>query len=255
MKNTFPDPTNITFRACRELEDFEQVTALQEKIWGDSPRELLPTHVLVAIAKTGGQIFGAFHAEQMIGYLLGLVGVKNGETYIHSHMTGILPEYQHCGIGYQLKLKQRDDALALNIKRIEWTFDPFKLRNAYFNFNKLGAIAKTYLPNVYGTTVSHFDQGMPTDRLLAEWNLDSVRVRNRDSTRSDSDMVNATSYQVAIAPRTVPPSLKIFVPQENQTIEIQNEMREKFQSAFAKSFIVTGVERVEAGMNYCLTCT
>ena len=159
---------------------------MQEKIWGDSSRELLPTHVLVAIEKTGGQIFGAFHQEQMIGYLLGLIGIKNNVPYIHSHMTGLLPDYQHCGLGYQLKLKQREDALARNIHRIEWTFDPFKLRNAYFNFNKLGAIAKTYLPNVYGMTVSHFDQGMPTDRLLAEWEIDSPRVReileNRDST-------------------------------------------------------------------------
>ena len=162
--------------------------------------------MLVAIAKSGGQIFAAYHEGQMVGYLLGLIGIKNGEPYIHSHMTGILSEYQHCGIGYQLKLKQREDALARNIHRIEWTFDPFKLRNAYFNFNKLGAIAKTYLTNVYGTTVSPFDQGMPTDRLLAEWQLDSLRVveilQNRYG--SGSDLVNATSYQVATAHRTVP---------------------------------------------------
>ena len=245
MKNTISDTTCISFRPCHDLRDFEQIAAVQEKIWGDSSRELLPTHVLVAIEKTGGQIFGAFHGEEMIGYLLGLVGVKNGEPYIHSHMTGLLSEYQHCGLGYQLKLKQREDALTRNIRRIEWTFDPFKLRNAYFNFNKLGAIAKTYLPNVYGITVSHFDQGMPTDRLLAEWEIDSLRVEkilHQDSTGSGS-------YEVATAPRTVP---KIFVPEEGQTLELQTEIREKFQTAFAEGLMVTGVERVEQGMNYCL---
>ena len=240
MTNSSSNPANIHFRACREIQDFEQIAAVQEKIWGDSSRELLPTHVLVAIEKTGGQIFGAFHGEEMIGYLLGLVGVKNGEPYIHSHMTGLLSEYQHCGLGYQLKLKQREDALSRNIKRIEWTFDPFKLRNAYYNFNKLGAISKTYLPNVYGITVSHFDQGMPTDRLLAEW-----EISPRYSTVSGSDLVNLTRNQIV--------HHKIFVPAENQTLQIQVEIREKFQSAFAQGLIVTSIERVEAGGNYCLS--
>ena len=247
MKNTLSDTTCISFRACHDLRDFEQIAAVQEKIWGDSSRELLPTHVLVAIEKTGGQIFGAFHGDEMIGYLLGLVGVKNGEPYIHSHMTGLLSEYQHCGLGYQLKLKQREDALSRNIKRIEWTFDPFKLRNAYFNFNKLGAIAKTYLPNVYGITVSHFDQGMPTDRLLAEWEINSPLY----STESGSDLVNLTENQITHAPQKV--LHKIFIPTENQTLQIQIEIREKFQSAFAQGLIVTSIERVEAGGNYCLS--
>ena len=256
MRKPLSKISNISFLACHRLEDFEQIAALQEKIWGDSPRELLPSHVLVAIAKSGGQIFAAFEHEKMIGYLLGLVGIKNRETYIHSHMTGLLPEYQHCGIGYQLKLKQREDALARNIKRIEWTFDPFKLRNAYFNFNKLGAIAKTYLPNVYGMTVSPFDQGMPTDRLLVEWEINSSRVaeilQNRYSTQSGSNLVNAASYRVATAPRTVPAHHKIFVPEKNQNLALQNEIREKFQMVFAQGLMVTSVERVAAGMNYCL---
>ncbi len=236
MKMTIPNFENITFRACYDLTEFEQVAALQAKIWGDVPRELLPTHMLVAIAKAGGQIFGAFHDEQMVGYLLGLIGIKNGECYIHSHMTGILPDYQHCGLGYQLKLKQREDALARHITRVEWTFDPLKLRNAYFNFNKLGALAKTYLPNVYGTTVSHFDQGMPTDRLLAEWQLDSSRVVKILQHRPPIDY--STHH-------------KIFVPQAGQNFRLQLEIREKFQTAFAQGLIVTGVERVEAGINYC----
>jgi predicted GNAT superfamily acetyltransferase len=243
MTNTFPDSMNITFRACRDLEDFEQIAALQEKIWGDSPRELTPSHIFLAIEKSGGQIFAAYDQEQMIGFLLGLIGLQNGEPYIHSHMTGILPEYQHRGIGYQLKMKQREDALTRKINRIQWTFDPFKLRNAYFNFNKLGAIARTYLPNVYGVTVSHFDQGMPTDRLLAEWELDSPRY----STVSGSDLVTLPRKQIANAVH------KIFVPAENQTLQIQTEIREQFQVAFEQGLIVTSVERVGAGGNYCLS--
>ena len=52
------------------------------------------------------------------------------------------------------------------------------MKNAYLNFMRLGAIARRYLPNCYGVTTSPLHGGMPTDRLIAEWWLDSPRVNN-----------------------------------------------------------------------------
>ena len=75
-----------------------------------------------------------------------------------------------------MKLFQREDALAKGIRLIVWTFDPLETRNAHFNLNRLGAIARKYLPNLYGLTTSPLHLGLPTDRLLAEWQLDSARV-------------------------------------------------------------------------------
>ena len=91
-------------------------------------------------------------------------------------MAAVLPEFRDLGIGRRLKLAQREDALARGISLIEWTFDPLQTKNAYFNICRLGAIARRYLTDVYGSTSSPLHAGLPTDRLVAEWHLESERV-------------------------------------------------------------------------------
>src|SRR3712207_6635895 len=76
-----------------------------------------------------------------------------------------------------LKEAQKNDALARGISLIEWTFDPLELKNAYFNIQRLGAVVRRYVLNQYGTTTSHLHGGLPTDRCVAEWHLDSPRVQ------------------------------------------------------------------------------
>jgi predicted GNAT superfamily acetyltransferase len=229
--------TEITIRPCTTLLEFEQCIQLQQTVWGDSDRELVPQHIFVVAAKTGGQIFGAYDGDTLVGYLLGMVGLRDGVGYIHSHMAGVLPTYQNCGIGRRLKLAQRDDALARGISLIEWTFDPLKLRNAYFNLVRLGAVVRTYLPDVYGSVSSHLDAGRPTDRLLAEWWIGSARVQ---------------TILAGQAPKAATESEQIFVPAESQTIEVQTQIRARFQTLFAAGYTATGVELTDAGMNYVL---
>ena len=60
-----------------------------------------------------------------------------------SHMAGVLPEYRG-GLGYRLKLAQRERALAQGYDLIEWTFDPLQAMNAHFNFAKLGGVVEEY---------------------------------------------------------------------------------------------------------------
>src|SRR5207248_178956 len=84
--------------------------------------------------------------------------------YLHSHMTGVLSNCRDRGVGRMLKLFQRDEALSRGIRLIQWTFDPLELRNAHFNLNRLGAICRQYLPNLYGTTTSPLHRGLATDR-------------------------------------------------------------------------------------------
>ena len=77
----------------------------------------------------------------------------------------------------ELKLRQREDALARGIPLIEWTFDPLELKNAFFNIERLGAIVRRYAVNQYGITGSPLHGGLPTDRCYAEWWVGSPRVR------------------------------------------------------------------------------
>lgn len=227
----------IQIRNLYTIEEFSQCIALQQNIWGDDDRELVPQHIFVVAAKTGGQVFGAFDGDTMVGYLLAFAGIRGNKMYLHSHMAGVLPAAQNRGVGKMLKLVQRDEALSRGIDLIEWTFDPLKLRNAYFNIVKLGAIVRTYLPNVYGFTSSHFDAGKPTDRFVAEWHLASERVQQ---------ILSGVHCQAA------PDCLRVFVPAENQTIDVQEQLRTELTALFADGFALTNVERTHAGAHYCL---
>ena len=92
-------------------------------------------------------------------------------------MTAVLEGFRDRGVGRQLKLFQRQDALRRGIELIEWTFDPLEMRNAHFNLMRLGAVARRYIPDYYGVTESPLHGGLPTDRLVAEWWVASERVR------------------------------------------------------------------------------
>src|SRR5271156_193492 len=166
----------IVVRKCAGIEEFQRCVALQREIWGEEDLEVEPATLFVVAEETGGQVLGAFDRERLVGYTLAVVGFRDGMVFLHSHMTGVLAEYRDRGIGRALKLFQREEALERGIRLIVWTFDPLEIRNAHFNLNRLGAIARKYLPNLYGLTTSPLHLGLPTDRLLAEWLLDSGRV-------------------------------------------------------------------------------
>jgi predicted GNAT superfamily acetyltransferase len=166
----------IIVRKCEGLDEFHRCVELQREIWKEADLEVEPVTMFVVAAHTGGQVLGAFDGGRMVGYTLAVAGLRDRVPYLHSHMTGVHSEYRDRGVGRLLKLFQRDEALSRGIRLIQWTFDPLELRNAHFNLNRLGAICREYQPNLYGVTTSPLHRGLATDRLLAEWRLDSARV-------------------------------------------------------------------------------
>src|SRR5215218_6222158 len=167
----------IQVRALTEHAELEEAVRLQREIWGFAEIELLPVRLFVVATKVGGQVFGAFDGSRMIGFLLAIPGIKpGGQSYLHSHMMGVLPEYRNKGVGRLLKLRQREEAMSNGVAVVEWTFDPLELKNAFFNIERLGAIIRRYVRNQYGTTTSHLHGGLPTDRCVAEWHVATRRV-------------------------------------------------------------------------------
>src|SRR5258708_7081768 len=168
--------SQIQIRKCTTLPDFHRCVEIQKAVWNESDLETEPYTTFVVANQTGGQVLGAFDGPTMVGFTMALVGVRDKAPYLHSHMTGVLPDYRDRKIGRALKLFQREEALSRDIRLIEWTFDPLETRNAHFNLNRLGAIVRTYIPNFYGITSSPLHRNLPTDRLLAEWHLHSKRT-------------------------------------------------------------------------------
>src|SRR5205814_10269503 len=66
-------------------------------------------------------------------------------------------------------------------KKMTWTFDPLRTRNAHLNFSKLGVISDSYRIDFYGpaTTSSMHKNG--TDRLWVTWPMSDSRVERRVS--------------------------------------------------------------------------
>ena len=174
----------MNVRALSGHEEFAEAVRLQKIVWGFDDLELLPVRFFIVASRIGGQTFGAFDGSLMAGFLLALPGIKqDGTQYLHSHMLGVLKEYRDAGVGQMLKRAQREDALARGIPLIEWSFDPFEAKNAYFNLERLGAIVRNYVPNMYGIRTSPLDGDLPTDRCVAEWWIGDRRTKEQVAAR------------------------------------------------------------------------
>ncbi len=166
----------VTFRELRTMPDINATVELQKAVWRMRDVEVSSPHTLRAIAHAGGAVIGAEAAGRLIGFCFGMAAWREGELWLWSHMAGVRPEFQGRGVGLQLKLAQREWALNKGFRRMAWTFDPMQSGNANFNFNRLGTTARIYSVNHYGDMQDDINAGLASDRLEAQWQLDSSRV-------------------------------------------------------------------------------
>jgi predicted GNAT superfamily acetyltransferase len=236
----------IEIRQLSTLEEFRTAVELQETIWGFDKIDLLPLRFFVVATRIGGQVLGAYHGARMIGFCLGIPGIKPGNlAYLHSHMMGVLSDYRNSGVGRRLKLRQREDALTRGIPLIEWTFDPLELKNAFFNMERLGAIVRRYAVNQYGITGSPLHGGLPTDRCYAEWWIDSPRVRSiLAGERHETQAVERVTYPADI--------VRIRAESNHLARRIQEENAARFQAAFTRGLAVTGFSHNATEGSYLL---
>ena len=237
----------IEIRQLASQEDFANAVKLQQRIWGFAEIDLLPVRLFVVASKIGGHSFGAFDEGRMVGFCLAIPGLKaGGQTYLHSHMLGILPDYRDKGLGRKLKLAQREDAVARGVALMEWTFDPLELKNAYFNIERLGAIVRRYVFNQYGITTSHLHGGLPTDRCTAEWWLSDPRV--------DAVLAGRPTPHGDVRKRiTIPNNIgKLRREDPAAARAIQKRVGEEFTDGFREGLAAVGLERGEEASTYLL---
>jgi predicted GNAT superfamily acetyltransferase len=248
----------IEIRACDGLDEFEACAQLEIETWGYDKNDMIPRKMFLLAQKIGGQVIGAFDraaskdpgvssAGKLAGFAMSLPGVKtvdgNPMAYLHSHMLAVRAPYRNRGLGAQLKWEQRREALSRGIRHMEWTFDPLEIKNAFLNIHRLGAIACEYRVDFYGVSSSRLQGGLPTDRLLAQWELDSPRVRCILARRP------AMSY--SIEERILVPAFidqwKSNEASRERALTVQLENRQKFQQAFSRGLAVLGFSRDAEG--------
>jgi predicted GNAT superfamily acetyltransferase len=173
----------VTYRDLTTRDELAAVVDLERAIWGPGYDDVVPVPILTITIMRGAILIGAFDAperetsaERLVGFVYSIPGLKDGRPMQWSHMLGVVDEFRSDGIGYKLKLLQRDRTLAMNLDLIEWTFDPMQALNAHLNFTKLGVVVQEYEENVYGESQSPLHRGNPTDRFVAEWHIREPRI-------------------------------------------------------------------------------
>jgi len=251
------DGRPILMRTCRGLDELDACIRLQIDTWGYSDGDVIPRRAFIVAQHIGGQVVGAFDvthaqrpegtAESLVGFAMSLPGMKPAPdpredaptAYLHSHMLAVAEGYRNDGIGRQLKLFQRLEALERGIDLMEWTFDPLEIKNSFLNIHKLGVIVRSYTPNFYGVSSSRLQGGLPTDRLHAEWHLRSKRVQ---ASLSGAPLHHFDIEETIMIPHQVG-EWKSSEPGIHLAQAVQAENRQRFLKAFSRGLAVVGFRR------------
>ena len=169
----------IVIRDIERVEEMRAVEELQKDVWGMSDRDIVSVFMMAATNAVGGLLLGAYDGPSLVGFAYGFVGLEGGRAIMHSDMLAVRAEYRARGVGFRLKLAQRERTLARGLRLMTWTFDPLRAANAHLNFAKLGVVSASYRVNFYGEHSSSFLHTTGTDRLWLTWPLASRRVRER----------------------------------------------------------------------------
>ena len=239
----------LAFRRIRTRADFEECERLQREVFGVEDYDLASFSIMVIIPKTGGEVIGAFDGDRMVGYISGYGGYVNRKPRLVSDLMAVEPAYRG-GLGYALKTLQAALALEAGFPEMVWTVDPLRAANARLNFERLGANAREYIENLYG---EDFGQGlyggMPSDRLVVTWPLESERVRSRlldgHHPLTVGDVMDLPEYE----PGNDAPRVRLAIPSDIDSLVAADparahdwrlHLRDHLQPAFNHGYAITG---------------
>jgi predicted GNAT superfamily acetyltransferase len=231
---------DVEIKECDSLDALAECVQLQREVFALPEVELSPVRHFVVTRNAGGFTLGAYVRGRLAGFVLSVPAFLHGERAFYSHMTGVRSEFQGLGIGAKLKWAQRERAIAEGVAYIKWTFEPIKAKNAYFNLEKLGAHVAEYQRNFYGIDYATAGPqiGLASDRLFAEWDLGSEKVRV---------LASGKAYYETRSPAArieIPDNWSSLVASDPEAaLREQLRIREEFEAAFNKGLIVRAFQR------------
>ncbi|WP_127501069.1 GNAT family N-acetyltransferase [Actinoplanes solisilvae] len=165
----------IVVRGLEGLGEWSAASALYRRVFAyEQPEFGISPRLLAALGENAGSVLGAFgESGELVGFCYGFSAVEAGELYHYSQAAVVAPGLQGAGLGRRLKQAQADVARSTGARTMRWTFDPYALRNAHFNFTVLGATGIRFLPDYY-------DDG-DSDRVLVSWDLTGQPARSSET--------------------------------------------------------------------------
>ena len=264
----------LEIRPLDSVADFRACEDIQRQVWGPGDAEVVPLNMLLAATRNGGIALGAFAQDKLVGFAFGFLATSGRygpeapaavKLKHHSHMLAVLPEWRDAGVGYALKLAQREAARAQALRLMTWTYDPLESRNALLNIAKLGAVCSTYYADYYGNMQDDLNAGLPSDRFQVDWYIASNRVATRllgrrarlerhHYTSSGAVLLNPATFEGDL-PRPPEHAAGLFtdmalveIPPDFQSLKRMDkplalawrlQTREIFQWAFERGYMVT----------------
>ena len=227
---------NVEIRELSGLAEMRAAEDLQRAVWGaDDPPD--NSDLLLVVQHEGGLVAGAFDGTAMLGFLFAFPSATPGVQ--HSHRLAVLPQARGMRLGLRLKWFQRDWCLSRGIGLVRWTYDPLRAVNAGLNVAALGGVSTTYLPDYYGA-MEGINAGLPSDRLLLDWHLDSAGV----TARARNGLVPAPAVQRRVA---IPADLDALLRQSPaQALAARMQLRADLTGAFAEGLAITGFDTEKA---------
>jgi predicted GNAT superfamily acetyltransferase len=245
--------SEIKVRECSTIDDFETCIALQREAFGLPDVELSPRRHFVVSHAAGGWTLGAFVDDRLVGFVHHLVALRgNNEIIGYSHMMAVAREFQNRGVGAILKWAQRNRALSEGRSFIRWTWDPMQARNAHFNLYRLGVTVRKYAINFYGTDYASSTAnqasapGIDSDRLIAEWELNSEHVVQLSS--GNSVQLPSPDAEIAIPADW----LGLINTDPFKARSEQLRVRDEFARALADGLVAKSFVRDDARPRYLL---
>ncbi|HRB13538.1 MAG TPA: GNAT family N-acetyltransferase [Vicinamibacteria bacterium] len=236
----------MRIREATSHQDLDEVTRIEREVWNVADIDIAGRIQLRASQHAGGSVLIAETEDGVVaGFAYAFPAFEHGEVFWHSDMLAVRPAFRGGKVGQALKWAQREAALGKGIRRITWTFDPMQAGNAHLNLELLGATAREYLSDFYGVTSSDLHHGLPTDRLLASWDLESPRVvavaRGEKPAAAKADLTVP-----------IPAAWNELVRREPaRAREEQRRVERELRAAFSTGLAATGFDK--AGAAYVLT--
>ena len=237
----------IELKKINDIEDFKTLLEIQKSAWGFLDIDIEPHHLMTRVQKYGGLVQGLYFNGKLAGFTYALIGKWKGKHFIYSHMTGVHQKYQTQGFGFLLKKAQREEVLKMGYEIMRWNFDPLESMNAYFNIHRLGIISAEYENDIYGTGESGLHKGLPTDRLIATWNLNSDRVARKMKQKEPSiteniPKENLNNFNQETAYIEIPKDIRSLKETDlSEAVRWRTKTRRLFESAFQKDYVITDI--------------
>ncbi len=266
------DAEVIVVRKIATIEEYRACQEVQRRSFDLSDEGyVVPVATMVGAQLHGGLVIGAFHRadseERLVGFSFAFLGRIGDRIGLYSQITAVDPNVQAGGVGTGLKMFQREWARGQGLPVIAWAFDPLQALNAHLNLNKLGARVRDYVEDMYGTRSDRLSRGVPSDRLIVEWETALAAPRPE---RTFGDLPRAIDVTVGADGLARPGTVDLALDVEELLIEIPESIvavkeadpaaglrwheavRRAFNGYLARGYRVAGfLRREEQGRRRC----